>query len=379
MNMSRKPIWACDANPSAATGVCEEKTRTGRPGRRWREAVQAFVKYGATPFNAELRDIDVPSPGDHQVLLSVAGCGVCGSDLHAYRAAAGYEWVKTPVTLGHEFAGMVVQTGKAVRHFKDGDRVVVVGIQGCGHCAACSAGDTHLCADRKVIGLDMDGGMAAYAVVEAAHLIPVPDAVDPALGAMVEPLSVAVHALSKTVIRPGERVVVSGPGPIGLLCGMIAALGGATVVMTGAGADVETRLPLARRLGFETVNTAAEAPEHALGAAFNGTAPDIWVEASGSPQAFNSAVEQVRRGGSIVVVGMYAESFEWIPTAAVRSGLNLFFSYASAGRDYHSALKLMAQGLIDPAPLADYFSLSDAESAFREAMAGRTVKPVLVP
>ena len=341
--------------------------------------MQAFVKYGARPFEAELRDLAVPEPGDNDVILSVAGCGICGSDMHAYRAEAGYEWVKPPVTLGHEFAGTVIRTGAAVHHFSKGDRVAVVAIQGCGRCALCGAGETNMCADRNVIGLNMNGGMAAYAVVDAAYLIPMPDAVDPAMGALAEPISVAAHALSKTVIQPGERVVVSGPGPIGLFCGLIAALGGARVVMVGAGADAEVRLPLARRLGFETVNVATDPLDRGLSAAFNGAAPDLWVEASGAPQAFMTAIERVRRGGRIIVVGMYAQSFEWQPTVAVRAGHSLFFSYASVSRDYYFALKLMAEGLIDTAPLTNVFPLADAETAFKAAMAGKTVKPVLVP
>jgi L-iditol 2-dehydrogenase len=105
----------------------------------------------------------------------------------------------------------------------------------------------------------------------------------------------------------------------------------------------------------------------------------LWVEASGSPQAFNAAIGQVRRGGRIVIVGMYAQSFEWMPTMAVRAGHSLFFSYASVSRDYHFALNLIAEGLIDTAPLANLFPLADAEEAFKAAMAGKTVKPVLVP
>jgi len=339
----------------------------------------AFVKYGTQTFEAELRDIPRPEPGENDVLLSLAGCGVCGSDLHAYRAAAGYEWVKPPVTLGHEFAGTIVGTGGAVRHFKEGDRVAVVGIQGCGHCATCRAGDTNMCLDRKVIGLSMDGGMAAYAVVDAAYLVPIPDSVDLVMGALVEPISVAAHAMSKTVIRPGDRVVVSGPGPIGLFCGLIATLSGARVVMLGAGADAENRLPLARQLGFDVVNVASDPLKAALNTAFSGAAPDLWVEASGSPQAFTTAIEKVRRGGCLVIVGMYSQFFEWMPTVAVRAGLSLHFSYASVSRDYHFALNLMAEGAIDTAPLANIFPLAEAEAAFQAALSGQTIKPVLVP
>lgn len=341
--------------------------------------MQAFVKYGTNPCEAEVHDIAKPEPGDSQVLLAVAGCGVCGSDLHAYRSSAGYEWVTPPVTLGHEFAGTVAATGRSVRHIKEGDRAAVIGIQGCGHCPVCRSGNTNLCLDRQVIGLNMDGGMAGYAAVDAAYLVSMPDSLDPVMGALIEPISVAVHAMSKPVIRPGDRVVVSGPGPIGLFSGLYAASSGARVVMVGADADAETRLPLARQLGFTAVNVTRDALDGTLETAFDGGAPDLWVEASGAPQAFMTAVEKVRRGGSIVIVGMYAQSFEWSPTPSVRAGHNVFFSYASISRDYYLALDLIAAGFIDPTQFANVYPLQEAEVAFKAALSGKTVKPVLVP
>lgn len=339
----------------------------------------AFVKYGPRPLDAGLCDLPIPEPGWGEVLLQVAGCGICGSDLHAYQAVPGYEWVIPPVTLGHEFAGTIVKTGHSVRDVKEGDRVAVVGIQGCGHCSSCRAGDTNLCLDRKVIGLNKNGGMAEYALVEADYLIPIPDSVDISAGALVEPISVAVHAISKTVIKPGERVVVSGPGPIGLFCARIAALSGARVAILGTAADEEIRLSLARSLGFDIVNVDKEQASNSLKDIFKTAAPDLWIEASGATQALLSAIDLVRRGGSIVGVSMYAQPLEWQPTAAVRSSLNMLFSYASASRDYYYALNLLAERLIEPTLFADFIPLTDAEAAFKKAKAGKTVKPVLVP
>lgn len=338
-----------------------------------------FVKYGTGPFEAEVRNIPRPEPLENEVLLSVAGCGVCGSDLHAYRSSAGYEWVTPPVILGHEFAGTVVTTGRSVQHVKEGDRVAVIGIQGCGHCPVCRAGDTNLCGSRRVIGLNMDGGMAAYAVVDAACVVPLPDSINPVMGALVEPISVAAHAMRKPFSMPGDRVVVSGPGPIGLFCGLIAASGGARVVMVGTDADANIRLPLARSLGFVTVNTTLEVLDAVLEATFDGAAPDLWVEASGAPQAFLNAAEKVRRGGRLVIVGMYARPLEWTPTISVRAGHTLYFSYASSSRDYRLALDLITAGFIDPTPFANVYPLADAEIAFKAALAGQTVKPILVP
>jgi L-iditol 2-dehydrogenase len=341
--------------------------------------LKAFVKYGKRPLEAKLQEVPDPRPSDHEVVLKVAGCGICGSDLHAFRGAPGYEWVHPPVILGHEFAGTVVSAGSAVCRYQKGDRVVVVGIQGCRDCPACKAGDTNLCHQRKVIGLDMNGGMAEFVAVNEAYLIHVPDIIDLTMAALVEPFSVAVQALSKIVLHPGQNVVVTGPGPIGLFCAIVAKLSGAHVLMIGAESDAQLRLPVAEHLGFSTVNIDRQPLDRALKSAFGKNPPDAWIEASGQPRAFKTAMDWVRRGGSIVIVGMYAEAFSWFPTIAVRAGYSLYFSYASAARDYHFAMNLMAGGAVDLNCLTRFFSLDKADEAFAEADQGRTIKPILVP
>lgn len=341
--------------------------------------MKAFVKYGDQAFQASLQDITDPEPGTREVLLKVAGCGICGSDLHAYRASAGYEWVTPPVVLGHEFTGTVIAVGPAVQRYQSGDRVAVIGIQGCGTCPVCRNGDTNLCNRRKVIGLDLDGGMSEYAVVGEDYLIPVPDTVDLSMAAIAEPLSVAAHALSKTPLYPGQNVVITGPGPIGLFCGVIARCSGARVLMVGTNPDTQTRLPVAQRLGFTVVNVSQDPIDRAARFLFGDRPPDLWVEASGSPQAFKSALNSVRRGGSLVIVGMFAEEFIWFPTVAVRAEHSLYFSYASAYRDYQFALDLMADGAIEFTPMVTFSPIQRAQEAFQDADKGKTVKVVLIP
>jgi len=341
--------------------------------------VKAFVKYGTRPLEANLKEVRDPEPTDHEVVLKVAGCGICGSDLHAFRATTGYEWVHPPVILGHEFAGTVVSTGSSVSQYQKGDRVTVVGIQSCRNCPACKAGDTNLCDSRKVIGLDMNGGMAEFVAVNEAYLIRVPDKIELVMAALVEPFSVAVHALSKVVIHPGQNVVVTGPGPIGLFCAIVAKLRGAQVLMVGTEPDTRFRLPAAEHLGFSTVNIHRQPLDQALKSAFGKKAPDLWVEASGAPQAFKTSLEWVRRGGSIVIVGMYSKEFSWFPTVAVRAGYSLYFSYASAAGDYHFAMDLMVKESIDLSCLVHFYPLDEADEAFAEADKGQIIKPILVP
>lgn len=347
-------------------------------GEDWIVDMRAFVKYGAQPFQASLEEIDEPEPGPREVMLKVAGCGICGSDLHAYRAEAGYEWVKHPVVLGHEFTGTVMAIGTEVQRYQKGDRVAVIGIQGCGTCPACRNGDTNLCNKRKVIGLDMDGGMAEYAVVGDDYLIHVPNTVDLPMAAMAEPMSVAAHALSKTGLYPEQNVVITGSGPIGLFCGVIAKWSGARVLMVGTDQDARSRLPVARKIGLTTVNVNKDSLDETMRSLFGNLPADLWLEASGSPLAFKTALDKMRRGGSLVIVGMYTEEFMWSPTVAVRAGYSLHFSYASVYRDYRFALEFMASGKLNLETLVDLFPLEEAGKAFEAMVQGSTIKPILL-
>lgn len=341
--------------------------------------MKAFVKTGARPGEAGVEDAPRPEPGPKEVLLRVAACGVCGSDLHAFDADPGFEWVEPPITLGHEFSGTVEGVGPEVTRARVGDRVVAVAIQGCEDCGTCGSGATQLCPNRVAVGLSRDGGMAEYAVVSERHLVPVPDALDLRTAALGEPLAVASHAVNaRSGIEPGDWVVVSGPGPIGVLCAMLAKLSGAEVLLTGVGKDSESRLPAAESTGIRTANL-SDAPleEHLLNA-FGGS-PDAWIESSGSVRALDSALSSVRAGGTVVVVGLYADDVTFSPTLAVRRELSVLFSYSCNRPDYETALDLLASGELDVAPLLSEHPLEDADRAFEAVRNGDSVKAMLVP
>lgn len=342
--------------------------------------MKAFVKTGYQPGEAGVEDVPVTRPGPGEVSLRVASCGICGSDVHAFRSDAGFEWVRPPITLGHEFSGTVESVGPNVTRVSPGDRVVAVAIQGCGRCDACLAGATQLCPRRVAVGLSRDGGMAEYAVMPEQHLVPVPERLDLTVAALGEPLSVAVHAVNvRADVQSGQRVVVSGPGPIGILCGMLARLRGAEVLLTGVGQDAEARLPAAERVGLRTANLSEESLEEHLRRSFGDHAPDVWIESSGSVRALSSALESVRPGGTIAVVGLYAEEMRFSPTPAVRRELSLLFSYSCNYADYQMALDLLGSGAIDPGPLLSKYPLEDAPEAFEAVSQGRAVKAILVP
>ena len=342
--------------------------------------MKAFVKTGQQPGDAEVRDVSVVRPGPGEVLLGVASCGVCGSDVHAFSSDPGFEWVTTPVTLGHEFSGVVEEVGPGVTRVSPGDRVVTVAVQGCGRCETCLSGATQLCPDRVAIGLSRDGGMAEYAVMPEQHLVPIPEGLDLAVAALGEPLSVAVHAVDvRAEIGPGQRVVVSGPGPIGVLCGMLARHREAEVLLTGVGQDSASRLPAAERVGLRTANLSQKPLEDHLRDRFGNHAPDVWMESSGSVRALGSALGSVRPGGTVGVVGLYAEELQFSPTDAVRREIGLLFSYSCNYADYQTALDLLGTGAIDPGPLLSKYPLGSAPEAFEAVGQGRTVKAMLLP
>jgi L-iditol 2-dehydrogenase len=342
--------------------------------------MKAFVKTGYQPGDAGVRDVSVVRPGPSEVLLGVASCGVCGSDVHAFRSDPGFEWVTTPVTLGHEFSGIVEEVGPGVTRVSPGDRVVAVAVQGCGRCETCLSDATQLCPDRVAIGLSRDGGMAEYAVMSEQHLVPVPEGLDLAVAALGEPLSVAVHAVDvRAEIEPGQRVVVSGPGPIGVLCGMLVRHRQSEVLLTGVEQDSASRLPAAERVGLRTANLSEKPLEEHLRDSFGDYAPDVWIESSGSVRALGSALESVRPGGTVGVVGLYAEEMRFSPTDAVRREISLMFSYSCNYADYQTALDLLGTGAIDPDPLLSKYPLGSAPEAFEAVGQGRTVKAMLLP
>ncbi len=340
--------------------------------------MKAFVKYGKEPGQAGLREAPAPEPGPGEVLLAVAGCGVCGSDLHAYRAAPGYDWVAPPVVLGHEFSGTVVRRGPGVEDVTEGDRVVAVGIQGCLKCPRCREGKTNLCANRKVIGLHMDGGMAEYAVVRSSQLVPVPNDLDLKTAALTEPLSVALHAVN--AVRPGigRSVVVSGPGPIGILAACLASWGGSRVLVLGAEADAAIRLPCARRLGLQAEAAVGDL-DRVLGTALEESQADFWIESSGSPRALETALSRLKPGGTLLVVGMYSGEVPWRPTVSVRAEHRYVFSYASNFGDYVDAMRLLRAHGEALRALIDFFPLEQVEEAFDRARRAGTVKAILTP
>ncbi len=337
--------------------------------------MKALVKAAPAPGALELQDVPAPRPRVHEVLLSVASASICGSDLHMAEWHPMARWMKTPVILGHEIAGTVVETGPDVQLFRPGDRVAVESVIWCGRCRPCRDGRTNVCEARELFGIHQPGGLAEQIAVPERLLHRLPDALALDWAALAEPTTVALHAVFRCPPRAGETVLVTGPGPIGLLVGQVARASGARVLVAGTRADASMRLPAARELGLEALDPALPLPE-ALAAVHQGPV-DMALECSGAGSAIDAALQLVRRGGTVTLIGQPPQPPTFDVSAALRAELTLYATYFGTWHDMETALALLSDGTIDIRPLVRPYTLDAAISAFDDAAAQQVLKPVV--
>lgn len=313
-----------------------------------------------------------PRPGRREVLVQVTAVGVCGSDVHYYEhGRIGPFIVEAPLILGHESAGRVVELGEDVTGHSVGDRVTLEPGVPCGRCRECRAGRYNLCRDVRFFATPpIDGAFADYVVIHEDFAFALPEALSDEEGALMEPLSVGVWACRKAGVSAGDRVLVTGAGPIGLLAMQCALAYGATEVCVS---DVnEHRLEVARRTGATHTVHPDEAP---------GFEADAFIECSGHPQALIDGIEALRPAGTAVLVGMGPEEQGSVPLSVIQTRelwVTGTFRYANT---YPTAIALAAAGRVDlKAIITGHFGLQDAEAALR---AGRedpaSVKSMVLP
>ena len=339
------------------------------------------VHFALEPLAVELREVIVPEIGDTDVLLRVGAVSVCGSDVHqAYNT---HSWpVNVPVILGHEFAGTVAKAGRAVTRFREGDRVVSeTAAEVCGECMLCRTGLYNLCPARKGFGYGIDGAMASYVKVPARCLHRIPDTLPFELACLAEPHSVAYNAmLVNSTIRPGDLVVVLGPGPIGLLCARMAALAGANpLIVVGLTADA-ARLETASRLGATRTVNAQEESVEAVVRGFNPLGADLVCDASGASRTLDLALALARPDGQVTKVGWSPDLIPVNINPLVQKNVRLQGSFSHNFPVWERVIHLLDRRLTHPELIVGLTSpLTGWRAAFDGMHEGRVIKSVLIP
>lgn len=339
--------------------------------------MRALLKVAPEPGALELRAVPAPRPRPDEVVVQVASASICGSDLHIAHWHPMARWTRTPVILGHEFAGVVAEVGSAVGAFTPGDAVAAESVIWCGRCRPCRDGNTNVCLARELFGIHRPGGLAERVAVPERLLHRLPPGLPLERAALAEPTTVALHAVFLHPPRPGDAVLVTGPGPIGLMAAQVVKAAGARVLVAGTPADAGRRLPAARALGFETLDPQHPADE-ALAAVLDGPV-DLVLECSGAAGALGAALRGVRRAGAITLVGMPSGPVELDLAAALRSEVTLHASYFGTWHEFERALALLADGTVQTDPLVSSYRLDQAIGAFDDASAQRVLKPVVLP
>jgi L-iditol 2-dehydrogenase len=294
----------------------------------------------------------LPAVAADEVLVRVEACGICGSDVHGYDGTSGRRI--PPIVMGHEAAGTVESVGSAVRGFTPGDRVTFDSTVYCGACAFCAAGDVNLCDNRQVIGVSCGdyrrhGAFAEFVVVPQRILYPLPAAIEFSEAAMLEAVSVALHAVNVSQAKGGDTALVIGAGMIGLLTLQAARAAGCAQVFIS---DVDsTRLALATQVGADKALNASGAELlteiHKL---TGGRGVDLVYEAVGRNETVASAIDCARKGGTVTLVGNIMPEVTLPLQKVVSRQIRLQGSCASSG-EYPQAIELIANGKIQVKPL----------------------------
>lgn len=338
--------------------------------------MKAVVNYAPDPDSVELREVGTPSFGDDDVLLNVEAVGVCGSDLHQWTAQ--HSWpVNYPVILGHEFGGVIAQTGKNVTGWAEGDRVVSETAAVIDSANPLSRrGLYNLDPKRKGFGYGVDGAMTESVRVPARCLHRVPDELPMLKAALTEPCSVAYNAVIKNSrIAPGNRVLVIGPGPIGILCGAMARIAGANVAVFGLEQD-RARLAIAEQYGC----TALVGGATAWAMEEDGLGVDLVIDAAGVSASLKTALDLVRPAGWITKVGWGRKPLDFSLDPLVQKNVTLQGSFSHHWHVWEKVIALLASGRLDVGPvIGGTWPLGQWHEAFEKMHSGQIAKSVLVP
>jgi L-iditol 2-dehydrogenase len=331
----------------------------------------------------DLADLPAPEAGPDEILVRVAACGICGSDVHGYDGTSGRRI--PPIVMGHEAAGIVASAGASVKKFKAGDRVTFDSTVYCGDCEFCRQGEINLCNNRQVVGVSCGdyrraGAFAEYVVVPQRIAYHLPDALEFQEAAMLEAVSVALHAVRVSEMKGGETALVIGAGMIGLLTLQAAKAAGASKVLV---ADIDrTRLETAKNIGAdETLLLSGNDLVKEILHQTEGRGVDLVLEAVGRQETIAASIASVRKGGTVTLIGNISPEVKIPLQAVVSRQIRLQGSCASSG-EYPQAMELLANGKIKVKSLITAVApLEDGPRWFERLHAGEPnlMKVVLDP
>lgn len=340
--------------------------------------MRALVKTKPGKGNLELMEMPKPAPKPTEVLIKVKACGICGTDL---KIQDGDFYAETPVIIGHEFSGVVEETGEEVTCAKKGDRVVCEQHSGaCGKCSFCLAGKRHLCPHKRSPGYLSDGAFAEYICMDESLVHGIPDNMSFNEAAVIEPMAIAAHALFEKIgIGGGLNAVILGCGPIALLTlQILKACGTAKVYVTGIDADEDFRFKKAIEYGAaEVINVMKTDAVRTVRELTDGGA-ELVIDLSGAPSAIRQGIDMLRKDGNFCAIGLPHTNVEIDWAATVLKATNIFFSYSSGFSTWEKCIELIAGGCIK---LSDFtravYTLDNWEKAFSRARSEDAMKVIV--
>ena len=337
----------------------------------------AVINYSSEAGSVDLREIERPSTGPDDVIVEVGAVGVCGSDIHQWHSS--HSWpVNYPVVLGHEFGGRIIELGERVEGWSINEMVV-------SETAAIINSDSpmsrvglyNLDKDRKGFGYGVNGAMTKFVKVPSRCLHRIPDGVPIENAALTEPCCVAYNAvINNASIKPGDRVLVLGPGPIGILCGIFAKMAGADTAIKGLVSD-SSRLEVAQKsYGLKALTEGADVWVRDL----DGLGADVVVDAAGVSESLKMAIDLVRPNGTIVKVGWGPKPIDFSLDPVVQKNVKIQGSFSHNWPVWEKVLGLMGNGSLDVSALiGEKADLSQWKFAFEQMDKGKVVKSVLFP
>lgn len=328
------------------------------------------------PGDLRLHEEPMPAPGPGEALVRVTAVGVCGSDVHWWQEGRiGDDVIATPLVLGHECAG-VIESGP-----RSGERVAIDPAIPCGRCEYCEEGNVNLCSALRFAGhAPQDGALRPYIAWPGTSLIPLPDALSDAEGAMLEPLGVALYSVDLGRVGPGMSVGVFGCGAIGLSVIQVARAAGATQVIATELPSLPHRLEAARSFGATAIETNSGREAEGILRATGGRGVDVAFEAAGDPAAVEAAVAAVKPGGRVILIGIPTEDrITFIASTARRKDLTVRVVHRMK-HTYPRAIRLVESGRVDVRSMVTHrFPLAEVEKAYTAASARAGIKVVLTP